>query len=49
MHSSSTFVRISGPIPEIKKSALINDLENIIAYWEESEQSKALASKLAQP
>ena len=24
----------SGPIPEVKKSVLINDWENIIAYWE---------------
>ena len=32
--------RISGPIVEVKKSALINDYENIIACSEESEQSK---------
>ena len=38
MQSSSTFIRISGPFPEVKKSVLINDWENIIAYWEESEQ-----------
>ena len=38
MQSSSLFIRISGPIPEVKNSALINDLENIIEYWEESEQ-----------
>ena len=25
---------------------MINDWENIIAYWEESEQSEALANKL---
>ena len=30
---------ISGPILEVKKSPLINDYENIIAYSEESEQS----------
>ena len=34
MRSSSTFIRISGPIPEVKKSAMINDWENIIAHWE---------------
>ena len=39
MQSSSTFIRISGPIPEVKKSALINDYENI-AYSEESVQSE---------
>ena len=27
------------------KKNLVNDWENIIAYWEESEQSKALANK----
>ena len=37
--------RISGPIVEVKKSALINDYENIIACSEESEQSKVLANK----
>ena len=37
MQSSSTF-RISGPIPKVKKSALINDYENIIDYSKESEQ-----------
>ena len=36
----STFIRISGPIQEAKKSALINDYENIIAYREKSEQSE---------
>ena len=45
MQSSSTFIRISGPILEVKKkSALINDWENI-AHWEESEQSKAFGNK----
>ena len=45
MQSSSTFVRISGPIPEVKrKPALRDDWENI-AYWEELEKSKALAKK----
>ena len=28
----------TGPIPEEKKSTLINDWENIIAYWEELKQ-----------
>ena len=32
MQFSSTFIRISGPVPEVKKSALINDHENIVAY-----------------
>ena len=36
--SSSTFIRILGPITEVKKNPLINEYENIIAYWEESEQ-----------
>ena len=40
MQSSSTFIRISVPIPGVKKSALINDYENIIAYSEESVQSE---------
>ena len=41
MQSLSTIIRSSEPIPEVKiKSALINDDENIIAYWEESKQSK---------
>ena len=39
MQSSSTFMTISGPIMEVKKSAVINDWENI-SYWEEPEQSK---------
>ena len=34
---SSTFIRISVPIAEVKKSVLINCYENIIAYSEESE------------
>ena len=28
-------MRMSRPISEVKKSVLINDLENITAYWEE--------------
>ena len=30
------FIRISRPIPHVKKSALINDWKNIFAYWVES-------------
>lgn len=41
---SSTFVKISGVIPDIKKPALTNNWENVIAYCEESKQSKALAN-----
>ena len=33
MQSSNTFIRLSGPIPVVRSSALINDYENIIAYW----------------
>ena len=32
MQSLSTFIWISGPIPEAKRYALINDYENIIVY-----------------
>ena len=46
MQSSSAFNKISGPIPEVKKSELINDWEHISAYWDESKQSEALANKL---
>ena len=38
MQYSKTFIRISGLIPEAKKSSLTNDYENVIAYSEESEQ-----------
>ena len=38
MQSPRTFIRISGLIPEVKKYAMINDYENIIAYSEESKQ-----------
>ena len=35
MQSLSTFIRISGPIPEVKKIiALINDWEDIATYWQ---------------
>ena len=40
MQSSSTFMWISEPFPEVKRYALINDYENIIVYSEESEQSE---------
>ena len=39
MESSSTFIRIYGPIPKVK-TALINDYENIVAYSEQSQQSE---------
>ena len=38
-------IRISEPITEVKKSALINDCENIIAYSEEFQQSEVYANK----
>ena len=38
-------IRISGPIAEVKKSALISDCENIIAYIEESQQSEVYGNK----
>ena len=44
MQSSSTFMRIAGPVTEVKKSAVINDWENI-SYWQEPEESKALENK----
>ena len=45
MQSSSTFVKISGTIPEVKKICFNQCWENIIAYWDECEQSEALAKK----
>ena len=45
MQSLSTFIRISGFIPEFKKSSLINDNGNIIVYSEESKQSDMQANK----
>ena len=36
MQSLNMFIRISGLMSEIKKSAFINDYENIITYSEES-------------
>ena len=45
MYTSSTFIRMSGPISEVtKKSTLTSDWENI-AYWEEYQQNKVLANK----
>ena len=38
--SSSTFIRISGPLLKVKKSVLINDYENTIVYSEESKQNE---------
>ena len=43
IQSSSTFIKISGPVPELKKPALTNDWKNI-AYWKEIQQRKALAN-----
>ena len=40
MQSLNTFITKSKPIPEAKKSALINNLENIIVYWQDSELSE---------
>ena len=34
------------PIPEVKKSELTKDSENIFAYWKISEQSEAFSNKL---
>ena len=31
-NASSTFIKLSGLMPEVKKSALNNDYENIIRY-----------------
>ena len=39
MQSLSTSTRISGPIPGVKKSTVINNYENIV-YSEESDQGK---------
>ena len=40
IQSSSAFIRISWYILEVKRSALVNDWENITTYWEEPEQSE---------
>ena len=35
IQSLSTFIRISGPIPEVKKTiALINNWEDVATYWQ---------------
>ena len=39
MQYSSSFIRLSGPIPEVKKSELINDYEKD-AYWENLSKAK---------
>ena len=39
-------IRTSGPNTEVKRFAFISDWENIITYWEESEQREVLANKL---
>ena len=42
MQSSNT--SISGPLPEgKKKSGLINDWENIVAYWEAAQPQENFA------
>ena len=43
--TSGTFIRISVPILEVNKSALINDYENNISYSEESEQTEVWVHK----
>ena len=45
MQCSRTLIKISEPIPEVRKTALINDWLNTMAYWEESEQGKVLVNK----
>ena len=40
MQSLSTCIKISGHMPEAKKSALIHDWENVIAYWEEFKENE---------
>ena len=47
MQSSSTFIRILGPIPEVKKVELINYYENITVYLEKSQQNEVSANKCA--
>ena len=48
MQSLNTFIRISGPISEVKKICIdqSNDCERI-AYWEESEHREVLANKFS--
>ena len=44
MQPSSSFIRLAEPVPKVKKSALINGYENIIAYWKESKQNQVQAN-----
>ena len=47
MYSLNTFIRTTGPIPEVKKkSTLTNDRKNT-AYWEVSEESKVFSNNFA--
>ena len=46
MPSLCPFIKIPGLILEVKNIWIINDWENIFAYWEESKQSDAWANKL---
>ena len=48
MWFSNTFIGISGPVPGVKKSALINNWKDI-AYLEESEQSETFENKISLP
>ena len=45
MQSSSTFIRISGPISKVK-TALINDYKIIVAYSEQSKQSEGVSEQV---
>ena len=47
MQFSSTFIKLSGSVPEVKKSGLINDWENNFTYCKEFEQSEVLENKLS--
>ena len=42
MQSLSTFIRLSGSTSEAEESALINDYDNIIAYWEKCSVKRGL-------
>ena len=48
MWFSNAFIGISGPVPGVKKSALINNWKDI-AYLEESEQSETFENKISLP
>ena len=45
MQSSSAFIRVSVPIPKVRKCTLISDYENIDAYSEQSKQSEIWTNK----